>query len=87
LNSDLFPDKTIKQMKEFQKLNWGKNGIPQSKTDLEEIKAWLTYQRDFQLLELSEPTWCVYHAKIATRYMCGAGGNTNIQEAKRSFRN
>ena len=46
--------------------------------DLAEIKKLLTYQRDFQLLELSEPDWCVYHAKVATRYMCGAGGNYNV---------
>lgn len=36
------------------------------------------YQRDFKLIELSEPDWCVYHAKVATRFMCGAGFNTNI---------
>lgn len=32
----------------------------------------LKFQRDFRLLELSEPDWCVYHAKVATRFMCGA---------------
>ena len=30
------------------------------------------FVRDFKLLEFSEPDWCVYHAKIATRFMCGA---------------
>lgn len=37
----------------------------------------LQFQRDFRLLELSEPDWCVYHAKVATRFMCGAS-NINI---------
>lgn len=37
----------------------------------------LLFQRDVRLLELSEPDWCVYHAKVATRFMCGAS-NVNI---------
>ena len=45
------------------------------------------FQRDFKLIELSEPDWCVYHAKVATRFMCGAGFNKNIQTAKQSHRN
>ena len=34
------------------------------------------------MLDLAEVDWCVYHAKIATRFMCGAGTNTNIMRAK-----
>ena len=44
------------------------------------------FQRDFKLLELSEPDWCVYHAKVATRFMCGAGSNVNLQRAKKGER-
>jgi hypothetical protein len=28
---------------------------------------------EFKLLELSEPDWCKYHVKVATKYMCGRG--------------
>ena len=28
---------------------------------------------EFTLLELSEPDWCKYHVKVATKYMCGKG--------------
>lgn len=45
----------------------------------------LRFQRDFRLLELSEPDWCVYHAKVATRFICGAS-NINIQTALKSER-
>lgn len=38
------------------------------------------------MIEVSEPDYCLYHAKIVTRYMCGAGANNNIQEAKKNFR-
>jgi len=31
------------------------------------------YMRDFLFVELQEVDWCVYHAKVATRFMCGAG--------------
>ena len=47
--------------------------------------------RDFQLLELSEVDWCVYHAKIATRHMCGTSygsgnRNLNVHSAKNGER-
>lgn len=45
----------------------------------------LTFQRDYRLLEFSEPDWCVYHAKVATRFMCGAK-NSNLQKALKSER-
>ena len=44
-------------------------------TDIEKARKKemrLKFQRDFRLLELSEPDWCVYHAKVVTRFMCGA---------------
>jgi hypothetical protein len=28
---------------------------------------------EFSILELSEPDWCKYHVKVATKYMCGRG--------------
>lgn len=43
-----------------------------------ELNNLLSYQRDFKLIELSEPDWCVYHAKIATRFMCGAHPDRHI---------
>lgn len=30
-----------------------------------------TNNQEFQILELNEPDWCIYQAKIATKYMCG----------------
>ena len=44
------------------------------------------FVRDFKLLEFSEPDWCVYHAKIATRFMCGAASYQNLQSARKSER-
>ena len=57
------------------RINFGYTGAA---SDHAEIKKLFSFQRDFQLLELSEPDWCVYHAKVATRFMCGAGSNSNI---------
>ena len=28
---------------------------------------------EFVILEISEPDWCKYHVKVATKYMCGKG--------------
>jgi len=51
--------------------------------DYEEIRGKL---RDFKLLELSEPDWCIYHAKVATRFMCGSGTYMTFQRAKNAER-
>ena len=51
--------------------------------DEEEIRGKL---RDFKLLELSEPDWCIYHAKVATRFMCGSGTYMTFQRAKNAER-
>jgi hypothetical protein len=28
---------------------------------------------DAQIMEISEPDWCVYHVKIVSKYLCGRG--------------
>ena len=30
-------------------------------------------QSKLKLVELQEVDWCIYHAKVATKFMCGAG--------------
>ena len=74
LESEKSRSETLKQSGAAINFGYGLDQTP----DLAEIKKLLSHQRDFQLLELSEPDWCVYHAKVATRYMCGAGGNYNV---------
>lgn len=63
-----------KQAQDAQPLGWRVRDEP----DL--------FVRDFKLLEFSEPDWCVYHAKVATRFMCGAASYQNLQKARNSER-
>lgn len=37
--------------------------------------------QDFVLLELSEPDWCKYHVKVATKHLCGKG---NVEQSYKS---
>jgi hypothetical protein len=38
---------------------------------------------EFTMLELSEPDWCKYHVKVASKYMCGKGNMQFKYDAKR----
>ena len=35
-------------------------------------------------MELSEPDWCKYHVKVATKYMCGGKANNGDRYKKRT---
>ena len=69
--------------------NLQEHDLVNSKDDkIKNYTVWQSYeyQRDFVLLELSEPDWCVYHAKVATRFMCGIYPTSHIQTARNGER-
>ena len=38
---------------------------------------------EFTMLEISEPDWCKYHVKVATKYLCGKGNVNFSYDSKR----